>query len=114
MTLDELLIIIDTEADQIEFAEVIRLIDSNYDFTPVSFRNGNLVNQAGENSGSCKIFGFAQLHGFTQSQTLQCFGDYYRVDVLQHPDSNNHLNIRQFMKTGWAGIHFENSPLARK
>jgi len=114
MNFDEILVIIDTQADKLEFSEVIELIDSNYDFTPVSFRNGDLINRAGENSGSCKIFGFARLHGFTQLQTLQCFGDYYRVDVLQHPDNDNHLNIRQFIKTGWAGIHFENSPLARK
>lgn len=114
MTFDELLITIGTQADKLEFSEVIKFIESNYDFTPTAFRNGDLVNPAGENSGSCKIFGFAKLHGFTQSQTLQCFGDYYRVDVLQHPDGNNHLNIRQFIKTGWAGIHFENPPLARK
>ncbi len=114
MTLNELLAIIDTQADKLEFSEVISLIETEYDFTPVSFQNGDLVNQAGENSGSCKIFAFAQLHGFTQLQTLQCFGDYYRVDVLQHPASDNHSNIRQFMKTGWEGIHFENLPLTRK
>jgi hypothetical protein len=109
MTLDELLVIIDTQDDKLEFSEVI---DTDYDFTPASFRNGGLINQAGENSGSCKIFAFAQLHGFTQSQTLQCFGDYYRVDVLRHPENDNHSNIRQFIKTGWAGIHFDNLPLA--
>jgi hypothetical protein len=114
MTLNELLAIIDTQADKLEFSEVIGLIETEYDFTPVGFRNGDLVNQAGENSGSCKIFAFAQLHGFTQPQTLQCFGDYYRVDVLQQPASDNHSNIRQFMKTGWAGIQFENPPLTRK
>ena len=114
MTLNELLAIIDTQADKLDFSEVIEVIDTNYDFTPAGFRNGDLLNQAGENSGSCKIFAFAQLHGFTQLQTLQCFGDYYRVDVLQHPEGDNHSNIRQFIKTGWAGIHFDNLPLSHK
>jgi hypothetical protein len=114
MTLDELLVIIDKQPGKLEFSEVTEIINSYYDFTAVSFRNGDLVNQAGENTGSCKLLAFAQLHELSPSQTLQCFGAFYRVDVLKHPGLDNHPNIRQFIKTGWAGIHFDGSPLMRK
>lgn len=96
----------------VSFNDVIAVIDSNYEFTPSQFVNGELKNQAGKNSGSCKIFAFAKLHGLTEIQTLHCFGDYYRVDVLQNPDSDNHQNIRNFMKTGWNGISFSGVALS--
>jgi hypothetical protein len=51
------------------------------------------------------------LHHLDQAQTLGLFGDYYRRDVLDNPDGVNHLNIRNFMKYGWAGIHFSTSVL---
>ena len=57
------------------------------------------------------IFAFAKLHDLTEQQTLHCFGDYYRVDVLQNRDGDNHQNIRHFMKTGWAAINILGMPL---
>ena len=59
--------------------------------------------QQGENSGSCKIFAFAQLHHLDEASTLACFGAYYRDDVLKHPQGSDHQNIRQFINTGWQG-----------
>ena len=47
-----------------------------------------------------------KLHNLSKAQTLACFGDYYRVDVLQHPQKNDHANIRQFMLSGPGGIQF--------
>jgi hypothetical protein len=43
--------------------------------------------------------------------TLALFGDYYRMDVLQHPEGNDHQNIRRFMQDGWAGIAFDGEAL---
>ena len=100
--------------DSIAFADTIALIESLYDFTPTVFSNGGLVSEAGQNSGSCKIFSFAQLHGLNEQQTLHCFGAYYRDDVLVHPEGTDHQNIRNFMATGWAGIAFQGSALAAK
>jgi len=100
--------------DSIAFNEVIALIESLYDFTPTTFSNGGLVSEAGQNSGSCKIFSFAQLQGLTEQQTLACFGAYYRDDVLLHPEGTDHQNIRNFIKTGWAGISFQGSALSAK
>ena len=93
------------------FSDTIAVIDARYDFTPAAFRNGDLFSDAGQNNGSCKIFSFAQLHQLSVQHTLHCFGDYYRKDVLANPDGTDHQNIRNFMKTGWAGIAFEGNAL---
>ncbi|CAN5269062.1 HopJ type III effector protein [soil metagenome] len=100
--------------ETIRFEDTMSVVNSSYDFTPTSFKNGDLVNQAGQNSGSCKLFAFALLHGLPEDKTLACFGAYYREDVLKHPDGVDHPNIRNFMKTGWAGIHFDRPPLLAK
>jgi hypothetical protein len=98
----------------LEFDTTMALIDDQYDFHPVSFQNGPLVNAAGKNPGSCKLFAFARLHKLTEHETLACFGRYYREDVLQHPDADTHPNIRNFMNSGWAGIAFDGTALTPK
>ena len=95
--LKDLLKQINTSPSTIEFSDVITCIDASYDFTPMAFRNGDLHNAAGENNGSCKIFAFAKKHGLDEQQTLDCFGDYFRQDVLRNPQGDNPKNIRQFM-----------------
>jgi len=98
----------------INFKEVIAYIDEHYDFVPTKFRNGNTVNEAGENNGSCKVFSFAKLKGLNEAETLALFGDFYRTDVLENPEGNDHQNIRNFMQYGWDGIAFEREALAEK
>jgi len=98
----------------ITFPETIAVIEENYDFTPTAFENGELYNAAGENSGSCKLFAFAQLQNLSPAETLACFGAYYFEEVLGDPEGTNHQNIRNFMKTGWDGIKFEGEALALK
>ena len=100
--------------DSIQFADTMQVIDHAYHFTPTEFSNGELTNLPGQNSGSCKLFAFAKLHKLDQQQTLACFGTYYREDVLQHPNNNDHQNIRNFMQSGWKGIHFSSNPLSSK
>ncbi|VAW57937.1 Type III effector HopPmaJ [hydrothermal vent metagenome] len=90
----------------ISFENTLSAIDSHYQFTATAFTNGALSNVANENNGSCKIFAFAQLQNLSEKQTLHCFGDYYRKDVLQNPNAENHPNIRSFIVSGWAGITF--------
>ncbi|CAH8286885.1 HopJ type III effector protein [Mariniflexile fucanivorans] len=97
-----------------EFSEIIAVIESNYEFTPTAFKNGELQNNAGENSGSCKLFAFAKLQGFTKEETLACFGKFYFEDVLKDPNGTGHQNIRNFMKTGFEGLIFEGGPLKLK
>jgi hypothetical protein len=98
----------------IAFADTVAMIDANYDFTPASFTNGDVRNEAGQNSGSCKLFAFGLLNRLSEQQMLACFGAYYRDDVLKNPDGTDHQNIRNFMKTGWAGVAFDSMPLRAK
>lgn len=100
--------------ETIEFTDTMSVIESLYDFTETRFSNGDLVNEAGQNSGSCKLFAFAQLKKLSKEQTLACFGAYYRNDVLNNPEGTDHQNIRNFIKNGWDGIAFSDSPLQEK
>jgi hypothetical protein len=56
-----------------------------------AFKNGDQLNEVGQNSGSCKVFAFGQIHQFTVQQTLAMFGQHYR-DVLP-PQGTEHQNI---------------------
>jgi len=114
MNLESLTVKLNENPESIEFNEVIELIESLYDFVPTRFNNGELENEEGTNNGSCKIFGFAKLHGLSEEHTLACFGHYYRDDVLMHPEADDHGNIRNFMKTGWSGISFSGEALLLK
>ena len=98
----------------ITFTETIAVIEENYDFSPTAFENGLQHNTAGENSGSCKIFAFAEIQNLSETATLSCFGAYYYDDVLKNPNGTDHQNIRNFMKTGWEGIAFYGSALVSK
>jgi len=104
--------------NEIAFSETMALIGNYFDYTPSRFTNGvgdnQAVNEAGTNEGSCKIFALGKLLQLTEAQTLNCFGDYYRVDVLQHPGGSDHANIRNFMVHGWDGIAFDNVALQAK
>lgn len=105
---------LNTQPESIEFTDVIALVNSLYTYIPTAFRNSEIYNEAGQNTGSCKVFAFARLHELSAEQTLALFGSYYRADVLRTPDGDSHPNIRQFMKTGWSGIEFEGVPLRAK
>jgi hypothetical protein len=102
----------------VEFEETLDIISRFYDYTPTRFLNGlgkdALVNEPGQNEGSCKIFSLARRQGLAVHETLALFGRYYRNDVLAHPDGSDHKNIRNFMRHGWRGIHFETEALKRR
>lgn len=116
--LDALLQQLKKAPEAVEFSDVITVIDEYYHYSPTQFNNGtaddHIINDAGENEGSCKIFSFAEIQDLDKNQTLHCFGQYYRSDVLENPDEKNHANIRTFMNHGWAGIRFKNRALELK
>ena len=114
MTLDSFLKKLNETPQEVAFTDTMAIVEALYDFTPTAFQNGDLHNEAGQNSGSCKLFSLAKLQNFSVEQTLACFGDFYRKDVLENPDASNHQNIRNFMKTGWEGISFEGESLTEK
>ncbi len=113
MQLDEYFNKLKLSPDQIEFKETMAVIEANYGYTPVSFKNGDIVNLAGENEGSCKLFSFAKIHGLSESETLYCFGEYYR-DVHADPSGTDHQNIRSFIQHGWKRVRFDDDALKSK
>lgn len=98
----------------IDFSETMSVIEANYTFTPTAFKNGTLENAEGQNSGSCKLFAFAKKQDLSKEATLACFGSYYFKDVLEDPTGDGHQNIRNFMKTGFEGLHFQSEALEEK
>lgn len=98
----------------VEFNDVMNVIETHYNFIPTRFINGEQINEAETNNGSCKIFAFAQLNGLSAAATLNAFGRFYTEDVLQNPDGEDHANIRNFIKTGWEGIRIDQAALSVK
>lgn len=93
--------------DDIMFADVIDLIDKHYEPQLLEFKNGDIVNKQGENEGSAKVLSYAALSELDKETTLKLWGEYYR-EVKKNPNGEDHANIRNFMKTGWEGVPFEN------
>ena len=114
MNLTALLKKISEQPNNIEFKDVINVIDAEYIFTETAFTNGQQKNAPGENSGSCKLLSFASMHNLNEKQTLSLFGEYYRKDVLENPTGDDHQNIRQFMQNGFKGLSFEKHALVNK
>ena len=97
----------------LKFADVIAFIEANYHYTPVDFSNGEVVNPAGTNEGSAKVFSLAKLHGLNQIDTLSLFAEHYQ-SVLATPDGIDHANIRNFMHYGWRGFGMPTLALSPK
>ena len=114
MNLESFLEKLEQTPQSIAFTDTIATIEANYDFTPTAFENGLQHNAAGDNSGSCKLFAFAEIQNLSEAATLACFGAYYFEDVLENPNGTDHQNIRNFMNTGWDGIAFYGSALVLK
>ena len=113
LTLPEYIAALSEPSRVITFEDTLSVIDAHYNFTPTAFKNGEVENPAGENSGSCKVFGFAKLHGLGAAQTLEMFAQHY-TNVKNEPTGTAHANIRAFMKTGFEGLAFSAKPLALK
>ena len=106
-------LLIEVAQGQADFAAVLAHIDAHYAFSPTAFDNGSARNAAGENSGSCKLFSFAQLEGLDAAQTLSLFAEHYRA-VLATPEAGDHANIRNFMHYGWRGFGMPTLALSPK
>lgn len=112
---EQFLLQLKQKPETLAFKDVIAFVDSNYHYSPQRFSNGlgddPVINEAGKNEGSCKIFALGLDLELNESETLACFGEYYRDEVLQHPQHTDHANIRRFMRDGWAGIRFDGRAL---
>ena len=101
-----------------KFDEVMGKINECYVHTPVEYRSGagtaeEVVNPPNTNTGSCKVFYFAQMHGVSEDATLRMFCQHYQ-QVLDEPEGDSHANIRAFMKHGWEGITFAGPALVTR
>lgn len=118
LSVNELIAQVRTQPQALEFQTAIDTINAHFDYTPARFTNGRgddkVINEAGKNEGSCRLFAFALLQGLSAEETLALFGAFYRNDVLGQPDGTDHANIRTFMRHGWAGIHFDKAALHLK
>lgn len=112
MRVSELIDQLRSKPHTIEFDQVMQVISKNYHYTPTRFTNGEIINEAGSNEGSCKIFAFSQLNALSEMETLALFGHYYRDDVLGNPTGEDHANIRNFILDGWLGIKFDGEALS--
>ncbi len=93
-----------------DFGDTLALIERHFTYQPTGFHNGPGFNGAGENTGSCQVFGIAQYCNLNEADTLKLFAQHYQ-QVLDNPADESHANIRQFISTGWSGIRFEKPPL---
>ncbi len=110
MTIQEFKSKLKSNPTKITFAETMQVIEDNYNFTPTDFTNGDIKNEAGENTGSCKLFAFAIHQKLTKEETLNCFGEYYQ-SVLDDKNGTSHQNIRNFIKTGFESLVFKENAL---
>ena len=113
MTITEFKTKLKTTPTAITFKETMQVIEDHYNFNPTVFSNGDAINSAGENNGSCKLFAFAMHQEFTKEETLLCFGEHYQT-VLEDKNGTSHQNIRNFIQTGFKGLSFENEALTLK
>jgi len=102
-----------SDPSKIKFAETMQVIEEFYNFTPTAFKNGEINNKAGENSGSCKLSAFAKHQKLKKQETLFCFGEHFQT-VVEDTNGDSHQNIRNFMKTGFESLSFENKALELK
>ncbi len=102
-----------SKPESIAFSDTMQVIEDHFEFTPTAFTNGAIHNESGQNSGSCKVFAFAQMEDLSKESALACFGQYY-TDVKNTPDAADHQNIRNFMNTGFAALSFDGIALQKK
>lgn len=94
---------------EVSFEDTMAMLETGFDYLPKSFSCGDVESAPGSNEGSCKILSFAKLAGLDADDielTLNLFGDYYRKDVLENPDGDDHGNIRNLIKYGWEKVKF--------
>lgn len=114
LTLPQFVAKIKTAPQTLAFADTMAIVEEHYNFSPTAFTNGQTTNAAGKNNGSCKVFALAQDLELSPAETLSCFGEYFRHDVLENPQGTDHQNIRNFQIHAWEGISFVGPALQRK
>ena len=96
------------------FSDLTNLIDQEYEFLNVAFKNNDLINSKEENQGSAKVFCFGLMHSLSEEDTIRCFGEHYQCVIDEPKNNNSHLNIRSFISNGWKGVLINQNALKLK
>jgi len=99
---------------KMNFSDLTNLIDQEYEFLNVAFKNNDLINLKEENQGSAKVFCFGLMHSLSKEDTIRCFGEHYQSVIDEPKNHNSHLNIRSFMSNGWNGVLINQNALKLK
>lgn len=62
---------VEMDADNLMFQDVMELIDTHYESQLLEFKNGDILNKAGENEGSAKLLSYAALSNMDKETTLK-------------------------------------------
>ena len=60
---------LEMDGSDIMFADVIEMIDRNYETGLLEFKNGDILNKQGENEGSAKVLSYAALSNLDKETT---------------------------------------------
>ena len=96
------------------FSDFTNLIDQEYEFLNVAFKNNNHMISKEENQGSAKVFCFGLMYSLSEEDTIRCFGEHYQSVISEPENHNSHLNIRSFISNGWKGVLINQNALKLK
>ena len=99
---------------KMNFSDLTNLIDQEYEFLNVAFKNNDLINSKEENQGSAKVFCFGLMHSLSEEDTIRCFGEHYQSVIDEPKNNNSHLNIRSFISNGWKEVLINQNALKLK
>ena len=89
---------------KLKFSDFLALIDSEYNFSNIAFKNGDIFNSKHENQGSAMVFCFGHMYSLSELEVLHCFAEHYHSVIQNSNDETSHLNIRSFMVHGWDAL----------
>jgi HopJ type III effector protein len=69
---------VEMDAADLQFQDVMTLIDTHYESQLLEFKNGAMLNKQGENEGSAKILSYAALSNMDQATTLKVRKSYIK------------------------------------
>jgi len=113
MKLDAFLKKLNDDPEAVTFDEALATVGEHYRLTPCGYTLAGVRFDVDQVHRSCQLYAFGILHKLSKEQTLACFGEHYREDVLKHPQGSDHQTVRLFMQVGWEGLKLD-SPMPLK
>jgi hypothetical protein len=54
------------------------------------------------------------MHSLSKDETIRCFAEHYQTVLDSPEDHSSHLNIRNFMNSGWEKVMIDQEALQIK